>query len=574
MSFYDTDDLRSILDFLKDFQEVVMTDPRTVYGPHNIDEHHAKIKNLYEHEWNILSEKYFKNEFWPSVEILAEKGFDFDPVFEILYKELYYRHIYNKVGSTKPKDKEADHGAMSYERFKSWQNYVELFNLIVMAKEVPAWCLPPTWLWDIMDEFIYQFSQFRTFRSKLLSKTPAELSFLESEDETSGGLWGIHSVLNVFYTIVWKSKIIESLKKHFKNSENNKNNEDEDEEEDEGKEFSENEMYKYLGYFSLIGLLKFHVLTGDHQLAIDSIKANFTMDMLCDLGETEWFVTTHYYYGFALIMNKRYKEAIFRFQSALNFVERGSRNPDNMRQIDYKNDQIKKQIDNLYHLLALCVTMYPMQLEDSIEQKMRERVGEDKLVRMQSGDSKVFEEIYSKSAPRFVPLAEPELKSGKNSNFANTNLQKKVFMGEIQSQLQLPAIRRYLKLYTTMELSKLSSFLSKNDTMINSNSDMPADEATLSYLMCCKVKMAVASGEDFDKTCPTGTEQLNKKEERDDENPLPNEETGPNVDFYVDNNMVHIADTKVDSTYGKNFLKLIEQYRKIEFNASRLGVTE
>lgn len=69
--------------------------------------------------------------------------------------------------------------------------------------------------------------------------------------------------------------------------------------------------------------------------------------MLYELNETEWFVTTHYYYGFALIMTKRYKEAIIRFQSALNFVERSAR-AEQQRQIEYKNEQIKKQIDQLY----------------------------------------------------------------------------------------------------------------------------------------------------------------------------------------------------------------------------------
>lgn len=159
-----------------------------------------------------------------------------------------------------------------------------------------------------------------------------------------------------------------------------------------------------------------------------------------------------------------------------------------------------------------------MQLEDSIETKMKERVGDEKLNRMQSGDNKVFEELFSKSSPRFVPLAEPALDSGKNCNFNNTNLQKKVFMGEIQSQLQLPAIRRYLKLYTTMDLSKLSSFLSKNSTVETDRfkSNLSADENTLSYLMCAKVKMAVASGEDFDKTCPSNSEILNAPEKTEE----------------------------------------------------------
>jgi len=558
----DQDELKSVLFFLKEFQTSVLT-PSEDYD--SVDQHDDKIKNLYEHEWNRYSENYFKNEAWPTVEKIEEHGLELEDEFKILYKELYYRHIFDRIGNTKKgSDKESDFGSMTYERFKSWQNYVDLFNLIINTDKVPEWSLPSTWLWDIMDEFIYQFTQFRTFRSKLQSKSNAELEFLREAEETSP-LWGIHSVLNVLYSIVEKSCIIQSLEAALGSSGKSKTNR----QPSQFDEFADSEMYKYLGYFSLIGLLKFHVLTGDYQLAIDSIK-NQPIEMLYELNENEWFITSYYHYGFALVMTKRYKEAIIRFQSALNFVDRS--NKIQTRQIQYKNEQQNKQIEQLYHLLAVCVTLYPMKLEDSIEAKMKERVGDDKINRMQSGDAKVFDEIFSKASPRFVPLGEPDLDSGKNVNFANTNLQKKVFVDEIRSQLQLPAIRRYLKLYTTMELPKLSSFLSKSSDKF-SYDYMSSDEATLSYLMCCKVKMAVASGEDFNKTCPSHSEILNGKvDEEDGENEnSPADDVPLTVDFYVDNNMVHIADTKVDSTYGRNFLRLIESYRKIESNAVRCG---
>ena len=38
--------------------------------------------------------------------------------------------------------------------------------------------LPEQWLWDIIDEFIYQYQVFCTWRSKITSKTPDELAML------------------------------------------------------------------------------------------------------------------------------------------------------------------------------------------------------------------------------------------------------------------------------------------------------------------------------------------------------------------------------------------------------------
>jgi hypothetical protein len=38
--------------------------------------------------------------------------------------------------------------------------------------------LPEQWLWDIIDEFIYQYQSFSVWRSKAASKTAEELSSL------------------------------------------------------------------------------------------------------------------------------------------------------------------------------------------------------------------------------------------------------------------------------------------------------------------------------------------------------------------------------------------------------------
>ena len=38
--------------------------------------------------------------------------------------------------------------------------------------------LPEQWLWDIIDEFIYQFQSFCVWRSKVKSKTDEEIALL------------------------------------------------------------------------------------------------------------------------------------------------------------------------------------------------------------------------------------------------------------------------------------------------------------------------------------------------------------------------------------------------------------
>ncbi len=67
--------------------------------------------------------------------------------------------------------------------------------------------LPEQWLWDIIDEFIYQFQSFCVWRSKVKSKTEEERALLADANQ----VWSSYSVLNVLYSLIQKSKINEHL---------------------------------------------------------------------------------------------------------------------------------------------------------------------------------------------------------------------------------------------------------------------------------------------------------------------------------------------------------------------------
>ena len=67
--------------------------------------------------------------------------------------------------------------------------------------------LPHQWLWEIIDEFVYQFQSFALFRCSLHKKSAEELDFIRQNPT----LWNIHSVLNVLYSLVDKSNINQQL---------------------------------------------------------------------------------------------------------------------------------------------------------------------------------------------------------------------------------------------------------------------------------------------------------------------------------------------------------------------------
>ena len=59
------------------------------------------------------------------------------------WQELYYRHLYARCAPD------------LRQRCESWDNYCDLFGVLLHSNVNMQ--LPNIWLWDMIDEFIYQF---------------------------------------------------------------------------------------------------------------------------------------------------------------------------------------------------------------------------------------------------------------------------------------------------------------------------------------------------------------------------------------------------------------------------------
>ena len=172
----------------------------------------AEITVAYESGWNRLTEKFYAKTEWPDADLIAPlvnngiylidshtlycANICADPLFLILYRELYYRHIYSRI------QPDID------DRFHSYENSCELFNYLLNSDGPVPLELPEQWLWDIVDEFIYQFQSFCVWRSKLKSKNDEELMILSDASAENGlQVWSAYSVLNVLYSLIQKSRI-------------------------------------------------------------------------------------------------------------------------------------------------------------------------------------------------------------------------------------------------------------------------------------------------------------------------------------------------------------------------------
>ena len=146
-------------------------------------------------------------------------------------------------------------------------------------------------------------------------------------------------------------------------------------------QFGNQPLYKLLGYFSVIGLLRVHVLLGDYTLALkmlDHVELNKKSSLITRV--TACHVATYYYIGFAYMMLGRYPDAVRSFTHILVFIMR-------LRQYhtrSYQYDQISKTADRMHALLTICCALCPTRLDENLQSTMREKYGEQ-LSRMMKG---------------------------------------------------------------------------------------------------------------------------------------------------------------------------------------------
>merc|ERR1711964_537886 len=276
------------------------------------------------------------------------------------------------------------------QRFESYYNYCKLFNYILSAEAPVNLELPNQWLWEIIDEFIYQFQAFSQFRSKLAKKTEDEIETLKRNPK----VWNVHSVLNVLHSLVDKSNINKQLEVY-----NNQGNPD-----SVAGDFGRHSLYKMLGYFSLVGLLRLHSLLGDFYQAIkvlENIELNkkslYSRVPCCQ-------ITTYYYVGFAYMMMRRYQDAIRVFANILLYIQR-TRNM--FQRSTYKYGMINKQNEQMHGLLAIALTMYPMRIDESLHTTLREKNYAEKMNKMSRGELPEFEACFTFSCPKFLSPVPP-----------------------------------------------------------------------------------------------------------------------------------------------------------------------
>ncbi|CAG8443471.1 5464_t:CDS:10 [Acaulospora colombiana] len=373
----------------------------------------------------------------------------------------------------------------------------------------------------ILESNVYELhgvyeNSFNRLTEKFYSKTTwPEADFiapLVNDDNVQ--VWSCYSVLNVLYSLITKSKITEQLlvTKHGGDMI------------EAAGEYGSRPLYKMLGYFSIIGLLRVHCLLGDYTLALkmmDNIELN---KKALFARVTACHVTTYYYVGFSYMMMRRYADAIKAFSHILVFIARTKM----YHTRSYQFDQINKKGDQMYALLTICIALCPTRLDENIHTHMREKYGEH-LSKMQRGEEglQMFEELFLYACPKFISPIGPNFEDS-NALIEPHHHHAKIFLAEVRNQILIPTLRSYLKLYTTMGIDKLAAFL-----------EIHPDEL--------RTQLLIVKQKSRQQKWVNGTLLEGKYVAASD------------LDFCLKQDMIHIAESKVGRRYGDWFLRNINK---------------
>ncbi|WVQ99522.1 eukaryotic translation initiation factor 3 subunit L [Kwoniella sp. CBS 9459] len=480
------------------------------------------ITTMYEQGWNKLTQAHYSQNEWPEAELISPLVQN-DQVFLTLYRELYFRHVYAKLQPTID------------DRFQSYENICELFNYLLNSEGPVPLDLPIQWLWDMLDEFVYQFSSFASWRASPKNKTEEELEALAEAQH----IWSCYSVLNVLYSLVQKSQINEQLKAE-------KEGKSAEEVAEIAGEYGSKPLYRNLGYFSLICLLRVHVLLGDPTLALQTMEHVDLSGSAFLTRITACHVTTYYHVGCAYMSLGRWPDAIKTFISVLIFFIR-------MKQYhtrSYQYGSITKQCERMYALLAICTTLSPGPSDESIMSIVKEHYADQLSVLQRGGDEalETFKDLYLSACPKYLNVNPPpyEDPSALETYLANppidaTQRHLDLFLSDVTAVRGVSNIRNLLKLYTSIDAGKLAAFSSEEEQ----------EEEILQHLMVLK-----AASRTYGKVQGEGSLL-------DGDRIVTN-----NLDFTIDGSMVHVEETTSHRRFAGFFIRNAEHAQRV-FNTIR-----
>lgn len=361
--------------------------------------------------------------------------------------------------------------------------YRELFDELLEGAEddsmsaEPKLFILPEWAFDVLNEFVYQFQGFCQFRSTLFAAASKHKLFETSQSTDGEGdapaansgnntRGPPHHVVESLELMredaaldVWSvDTVIFYLNRFVEIGTNPKCNAP---------------VYQYFGIFASVALSRLECLLSDYPSSLSAlapILENSAVEVVKHDQETKSFtmvvqsvfqarLSLTYHAGISFLMLRRYKDAATTVGDLCAYMNRGFKTGQ-LRNLPY-TDQLFKNYDRMIALLAICTSIcsQPGLVDESISKAIREKHG--------SHISKdAYTELFVICAPKFVS---PSIPGFIQVGSIDNAYKRQIFMleQELKEQTSFKSLRSYLKLYTSIPVSKLLKFGNRLSTLPN-----------------------------------------------------------------------------------------------------------
>lgn len=480
---------------------------------------------LYNVDFRDLHGKYFQSQPWPSPQSIASEC-NGHPLFLAVYRELTHRQ-WHAVSRPTIRD-----------RMEGWNVYRELFEEIIESDG--RFYLLPSWCFDILHEFVYQFQGYSQVRSAVYASARKHhlLDDTEGGGDGSGAAAGgggggpsnqlvenLHMLQN---SDAWEAESVfgylhRLVQLGFPSSPD---------------DTRVAPVYTNLGIFASVALSRLECLLGDYTSCLQALTpliahGDYTIpkeDAKSTVEETLQSVvgariSLSYHAGVSFLMLRRYKDALKTLGDICAYLQRGFKTG-LLRKLP-SFDQFQKQYDRMLSLLVILTEICPsanLVVEDSVRKAMREKYG----ARVEASTS--YEEFFL--SPKFIACSPSHV-----GLFHRQQVQ--MFLYEMQAQPAFRKLRSYLKLYTSLPVSKLATF-----------HDLPVAEF-IPILLSFKARML----------------QVERDEESNDTYVDGTRKTALDIHFYLTGENCHVDEAEKQRRFETYFAAQISQNSEIQKEA-------
>jgi translation initiation factor 3 subunit L len=529
---------------------------------------------------------------WPSPQAIAGEC-NGDPLFLALYRELTHRQFH---ATSRPTLR---------DRCEGWHVYRELFEEIL---ELESFFIVPSWCFDILHEFVYQFQGFCQVRSAVYASAK-KFGLLKGDDHAAAGAGSstttegaggsgsnnapsstlLENLSTLQSTDAWEAEAVFGyLNKLVKLASPSQ-------QQQEGSSSKKPVVYTYLSLFASVALSRLECLLGDYTACLQAVQGPLVdyahvivdgdnktaKDVLH--GVLSARLSVAYHAGVSYLMLRRYKDAIATLADmcagfshlvasataalggsgavvAMNARQHHHRdNKQDNSAASQLQSQLMKQYDRMICLLVVLTQLTPNALLTTIGDDATRRAIRDKIAKDPSGGTSL-EDFFA--SPKFISV-HTSTASASGSVVPFHRHQTNLFLKEAQLQNPYKTLRSYLKLYKSLPLDKLATFYDKTveevlPLLLSYKTKMRQLETASAAAESSGAESSAAGGGGADAALAASSTTSYK--------------TAMDIHYYVVDSMCHIDEPERQRRFETHFFRQIAHAAGIARQAAAIDV--